>query len=128
MLIESQDMDFVLNNLLLITMGKLMVSRGMIMIYQPGSENYIIRRSKGRNAPEEGTHLSFDWDQEVKEQAVIQCGIDDFEMPEVIDGDKHCTFFNLRTSNNHIGFLVLGSKGNKQQLSEREVEFVESLS
>jgi sigma-B regulation protein RsbU (phosphoserine phosphatase) len=109
-------------------MGKLMVSRGMIMIYQPGSDNYIIQRSKGRNAPDEGTHLSFDWDQEVKEQAVIQCGIDDFEMPEVIDGDSHCTFFNLRTSNNHIGFLVLGSKGNKQGLSEREIEFVESLS
>jgi len=128
MLIESQDMDFVLNNLLLITMGKLMVSRGMILIYQPGSEKYLVSKSKGRKAPDEGTHLSFEWDQEVKEQSVIQCGIDDFEMPELIDGDPHCTFFNLRTSNNHIGFLVLGSKGNKQALSEHEIEFVESLS
>ncbi|MDZ7683521.1 MAG: hypothetical protein U5J63_17875 [Fodinibius sp.] len=75
-----------------------------------------IQRSKGRNARKNGT-VSFDWDQEVKEQAVIRCGIDDFEMPEVIDGDKHCTFFNLRTSNSHIGFLILGSKGNKEGLS-----------
>lgn len=128
MLIESQDINFVLNNLLLITMGKLMVSRGMILIYQPGTENYLVSKSKGRKAPPEGQHLSFDWDQEIKEQSVIQCGVDDFEMPDLIEGDEHCTFFNLRTSNNHIGFLCLGSKGNKQPLSQQEVEFVESLS
>jgi len=128
MLIESQDMDFVLNNLLLITMGKLMVSRGMIIIYQPATDNYIVSKSKGRNCPDEGQTLSFDWDKEIKEQSVIRCGIDDFDMPEIIEGDKHCTFFNLRTSNNHIGFLCLGSKGNKQPLSEREIEFIESLS
>lgn len=128
MLIESQDMDFVLNNLLLITMGKLMVSRGMILIYQPGRDNYVVSKSKGRNCPDEGTTLSFDWDQEVKEQSVIRCGIDDFDMPEVIENDKHCTLFNLQTSNNHIGFLCLGSKGNKQPLNKREIEFIESLS
>ncbi|WP_240894706.1 GAF domain-containing SpoIIE family protein phosphatase [Fodinibius halophilus] len=128
MLIESQDMDFVLNNLLLITMGKLMVSKGMILIYQPATDNYEVSKSKGRGCPTEGKTLSFNWDQEVKEQSVIRCGIDDFEMPEVIEGDTHCTFFNLQTSNNHIGFLCLGSKGNNTSLSEREIEFIESLS
>lgn len=128
MLIESQDMDFVLNNLLLITMGKLMVSKGMIILYQPGADNYIISKSKGRNCPEEGQTISFDWDEEIEEQSVIQCGVDDFEMPDLIDGDQHCTFFNLQTSNEHIGFLCLGSKGNKQPLNQHEIEFVESLS
>lgn len=128
MLIESQDMDFVLNNLLLITMGKLMVSKGMILLYQPGSDNYIISKSKGRNCPKEGQTISFDWDKDIEEQSVIQCGVDDFEMPDLIEGDQHCTFFNLQTSNDHIGFLCLGSKGNKQPLSQHEVEFVESLS
>lgn len=128
MLIESQDTDFVLNNLLLITMGKLMVSCGMILIYQPGKENYIISKSKGHNAPDEGTQISLDGQPDVKKKSVIQCGIDDFEMPELIDGDKNCTFFNLRTSNDHIGFLCLGSKGNSEPLSQREIDFVESLS
>lgn len=127
MLIESQDMDFVLNNLLLITMGKLMVSKGMILLYQPGTDNYIISKSKGRNCPKEGQTISFDWDKEVKKQSVVQCGVDDFEMPDLIEEDKHCTFFNLQTSNDHIGFLCLGSKGNKKPLSQHEVEFVESL-
>ncbi|HEX6982341.1 MAG TPA: GAF domain-containing SpoIIE family protein phosphatase [Balneolaceae bacterium] len=127
LLVESHDMDFVLNNLLLITMGKLMVTRGMVLIYQPASDKYIVSKSKGRNCIPEGEIISFD-NPDVKKKPVIQCGIDDVEMPEVIKGDKECTFFNLQTSNNHIGFLCLGSKGNKEALSRREIEFVESLS
>lgn len=127
MLIESQDMDFVLNNLLLITMGKLLVTKGMIIIYQPGQDNYVVSKSKGRSCPEEGEIISPGWSEEVKQRSVIQCGIDDVEMPELIDGDQQCIFFNLRTSNNHIGFLCLGSKGTKQPLKEPEIEFVESL-
>jgi len=127
LLIESQDMNFVMNNLLLITMGKLMVARGMVMIYQPGSDDYIISKSKGRNCPQEDTHISFDIDDEIRQQSIIRCGVDDFEMPEALNENDHCTFFNLRTSNNHIGFLCLGPKGNKQPLSDHEIEFVESL-
>jgi sigma-B regulation protein RsbU (phosphoserine phosphatase) len=127
LLIESQDMDFVLNNLLLITMGKLMVTRAMVMIYQPGTDNYIISKSKGRNCPPENQQISFDFNEEIRKQSVIRCGIDDFDMPDVMDENEHCTFFNLRTSNNHIGFLCLGPKGNKQPLSDHEIEFVESL-
>ncbi len=128
MLIESQDMDFVLNNLLLITMGKLMVSRAMVLIYQPGSENYLVSKSKGRNSPPEGQVISFDGQQHIQNQSVIRSDIDDITLPELIDGDKLCTLFNLQTSNNHIGFLCLGTKGNKQPLSQHEIEFVESLS
>ena len=128
MLIESQDMDFVLNNLLLITMGKLMVSRAMVLIYQPGSENYLVTKSKGRNSPPEGQVISFDGQQHIQNQSVIRSDTDDITLPELIHGDKLCTLFNLQTSNNHIGFLCLGTKGNKQPLSQREIEFVESLS
>lgn len=128
LLIESQDMDFVLNNLLLITMGKLLVTKGMIIIHQPADDTYLVSKSKGRSCPKEGEVISFDWDPSVREKSVIQCGIDDIEMPELIEGDKNCTFFNLRTSNYHIGFLCLGSKGTKKPLNQQEIDFVESLS
>lgn len=128
LLIESQDMDFVLNNLLLITMGKLLVTKGMIIIHQPADDTYIVSKSKGHSCPDEGEIISVDWDPSVREQSVIQCGIDDIEMPDLIEGDQNCTFFNLRTSNYHIGFLCLGSKGTKQPLNKQEIEFVESLS
>lgn len=128
LLIESQDMDFVLNNLLLITMGKLLVTKGMIIIHQPADDTYMVSKAKGRSCPEEGEVISFDWDPSVREQSVIQCGVDNIKMPELIEGDKHSTFFNLRTSNYHIGFLCLGSKGTKKPLNQQEIEFVESLS
>lgn len=128
LLIESHDMDFVLNNLLLITMGKLLVTRATVMIWQPGSDNYIVSKSKGRGCPPEKSILSFEWDESVKQQSVIRCGVDEVEIPEVIRGDHNCTLFNLQTSNNHIGFLWLGSKGNGQPLSQHERDFVESLS
>lgn len=128
LLIESQDMDFVLNNLLLITMGKLLVTRAIVLIHQPADNSYIVSKSKGRACPKEGTVVKPDWDEEVRKRSVIRNGEDDIEMPEFIEGDKKCTFFNLHTSNNHIGFLCLGIKGNKQPLSRHEIEFVEGLS
>lgn len=128
LLIESRDMDFVLNNLLLITMGKLLVTKAMVIIHQPASDTYRVTKSKGRGCPKEGTTISPEWDKEILEESVIQCGIDDIEIPELIDGEQNCTLFNLQTSDSHIGFLCLGPKGNKKPLSKHEVEFVESLS
>ncbi len=128
LLIESQDMDFVLNNLLLITMGKLMVTKGIILIYQPVDETYVISKAKGRSCPDEGTVLDLEIDPSIRQRSVIRCGIDEVEIPDLIENEEHCTLFNLQTSNNHIGFLCLGPKGNGKPLNQRELEFVESLS
>lgn len=129
MLIESHDMDFVLNNLLLITMGKLLITRAMVLIYNPAANNYEVSKAKGRKSLSEGQTFNFNWDESLKEQTVIQTQVDDVEVPDAFgeDQDKPCTFFNLRTSNHHIGYLCLGPKGNGQPLTEREIEFVESL-
>lgn len=127
LLAESHDMDFVLNNLLLITMGKLMVSRGMVLIYQPARDEYRVSKSKGRDCPPEGTVVTFNDGPGAREQAIIRCASDDIDMPELIRGDDSCTLFNLRTRSNHIGFLCLGSKGDQSPLRQHEVEFVESL-
>lgn len=128
MLAESHDMDFVVNNLLLISMGKLMVTRAMVLIYHPTSGTYEVARCKGKNCPPEGQYLSLNLEDEVRQQSVIKCENTHFELPAVLDSNSHCTLFNLRTSNNHIGFLFLGSKGNRQPLSAYEVEFIEGLS
>lgn len=128
MLVESHDMDFVLNNLLFITMGKLMVSQAMILIYHPARNLYEVSKSKGRNWPQEGETISFSSPQELQDRSVIQTGIDDVDLPEVIEEKEHSTLFNLQTSNNHIGFLCLGAKGNDQPLTDDEIAFIESLS
>jgi len=127
MLIESHDMDFVMNNLLLIAMGKLMVPRGMILLYQPGSNNYLVTKAKGKIYPDEGTMISFEWDEKYKEQSVVRPEQEDLPLPDIYNEDKRCIFFNLQTSNHHLGYLCLGAKGTNKPLNEHEIEFIESL-
>lgn len=126
LLIESQDPDFVLNNLLLITMGKLLVPKGMILIHKPGDEAYLVSKSKGRNWHNEGDDISADFGPEVLESSVIR-GEKFRQVFEAIGIEPDCTLFNLKTSNHHLGFLCLGAKGNKAPLTDHEIEFIESL-
>lgn len=127
LLIESRDMDFVLNNLLLITMGKLMITKAMVILFQPSDQSYKVSKSKGRGCPEEGKVFKPNWNEEVREKAVIQPD-DEIDLPIMPDDDTKCTLFNLQTSDTHIGFLCVGAKGNKRPLSNHEIEFIESLS
>lgn len=128
LLIESHDMDFVLNNLLLITMGKLLITKGMILIHEPEADRYVVSKSKGKDCPDEGRNITFPDPQQVRKQSIIQQEFDDIDLPEIFESENKCTLFNLQTSNHHLGFLCLGPKGNKKPLTEREMEFIESLS
>lgn len=127
LLIESQDPDFVLNNLLLITMGKLLVTKGMILIFKPGENVYFASRAKGRGWIEEGSEVKIDFSDEDLETSVL-IGDDYEKLFQQIGIDKESVLFNLKTSNHHIGFLCLGPKGNKNAINSREIEFIESLS
>lgn len=127
LLIESQDPDFVLNNLLLITMGKLLVPKGMILIHKPGDEAYFVSKSKGRGWLGESDELKAEFPASVLEESVIY-GKDFEHVFKTIGIEPESVLFNLKTSNHHLGFLCLGPKGNKQALTEHELEFIESLS
>lgn len=126
LLIESQDPDFVLNNLLLITMGKLLVPKGMILIHKPGDEAYFVSKSKGRGWLAEDDEISADFEQDILDTSVI-AGEKYAAVFETLGIEKESTLFNLKTSNHHLGFLCLGPKGTKQPLTEHEIEFIESL-
>ena len=127
LLIESQDPDFVLNNLLLITMGKLLVPKGMILIHKPGDQAYFVSKSKGRNWLNEEEELNADFDNRILETSIIQ-GNEFKPVLDTIGIEPNSILFNLKTSNHHLGFLCLGPKGNKLPLTEHEIEFIESLS
>ena len=129
LLIESYDLDFIVNNLLLITMGKLMVTKSIMLLYKPDQKDYEITHIKGKSSLSEGDRIRMNWSDSAKEEAYISCGSQShYSCPNTLQDDNiHC-FFNLRTSNHHLGFLALGSKLNGSELTNREVEFVESLS
>lgn len=127
MLIESQEPDFVLNNLLLITMGKLLVPKGLILINKGNGRNYLISKVKGRNDLKEDDTIELDISEEITERSVLYGG----EHPKIVKAlglGEGSILFNLRTTNHHLGYLCLGAKGNKQPLSDSELEFIESLS
>lgn len=128
LLAKSQDTDFILNNLLLITMGKLMVSRGLILLFEPNKKRYRVAKSKGKAAmPQNETVYFAHFETAISEQ-VIACPHDEYPLPELISGDENCTLFNLQTNNNHIGFLCLGSRRGGERLNEQEISFVKGLS
>ncbi len=127
LLAESQDVDFILNNLLLITMGKLMVGRGLILLFETDKSRYKVAKSKGKAAMPEGETVFFEYFEKAMKQAVIACPQEEISLPELITNEDNCTLFNLQTNNNHIGFLCLGSKGSGDALTGQEINFVEGL-
>lgn len=126
MLIESQEPDFVLNNLLLITMGKLLVPKGLILINKGSDNFYQVSKVKGRNSLNEDDSIQLPFPEEALDYAVLK-GEDYPEIREKLGLGEGCIFFNLRTTNHHLGFLCIGAKGTKKPLTNGELEFIESL-
>jgi phosphoserine phosphatase RsbU/P len=128
LLIESRETDFVLNNLLLITMGKMLVPRGAILIQVPGKNEYIITKIKGRSRLSEGDRIYIPWGPNEFDRVAIDPLKLGLNAPELFEGQNRGLFFNLKTSNHHLGYLYLSRKGNDEILNGHEIEFVESLS
>ncbi|MEX0994878.1 MAG: hypothetical protein WD599_05075 [Balneolaceae bacterium] len=128
MLIESREKDFVLNNLLLITMGKLLIPRGCILIYEPEYNHYTVSRLKGKGNIKEGDTIQLPWQPSDNNKNIIDPSNLDSNPPELFHKQEGGLYFTLRTSTHHLGYLYLGNKGNGNPLSAQEVEFVESLS
>jgi len=127
MLVESRDTDFVLNNLLLILMGRLLVTKAAIFIHDPVEETYTLRKKKGFDKLEEGAHYTFDLGPEKNKEPYFEVGSADKIKPENGADLQNCFLFNLRTSNNHHGYLLLGPKANRTSFSREDLGFTESL-
>ncbi len=126
MLIESRSPDFVLDNLLLIIMGKLLVSSTAILFYDPESTGYSIIKKKGSVRLPEGP-VDIDESKVNIQQPYVLYDEEPGLFPNLTDNMEGSLFFNLRTSNRHIGFLFIGRRPNGKKLQEHELEFVESL-
>lgn len=124
MLIESKSSDFVLSNLLLIVMGKLLTTRAAVLLYDPVKDHYRVEKSRGIQSPE---YIDITLRPEQKECSLIYYKDYPDDLPALAENMDESVFFPLRTSNHHIGFLYLGGKANKQSYTGRELEFVESL-
>lgn len=127
MLIESRSSDFVLNNLLLIVMGKLLTSRSAILLYDPASGSYSIQKSRGISGDQVPEKVSIGFSDDEKQCSYVMYDQFKDKLPRLINNMENSVFFPLRTSSNHLGFLFIGGKANGTRYTDRELEFVESL-
>ncbi len=122
LLIESHDVDFVLNNLLLISMAKMMVNRAAILWYDPRKNSYSVRNSKGRHSlPDE---LSIKRDP-FKKQTTVLC--EDHKELEALAKHGFQRIVAIQNSERHLGFLALGPRMDHQKVTIEDLEVLESL-
>lgn len=128
LLIESRDTDVILDNLLHITMERMLVPRGAVLLYDDKASAYTVTRIKGNAVVMEGDKIRLPWQANRIEQMVIDPAAHAIPPVELFEGRNRGLFFELKTSSHHLGYLYLGRKGDDGVLNEREIEFVESLS
>lgn len=126
MLVESHDPDFIMNNLLLISMGKVMSSRAMVLLFDAGRSAYFVAKTKGKLSMSEGQEMDslklFDADDDLS--ASVLRGR---RVPEELSVQGIDALFNIRTSDRHLGFLCLGKKLSGKPLDDSETGFLESM-
>lgn len=125
-LIESQDPDFILNNLLLISLGKLMVAHACVILHRPGESSYKISKGKGRFTRSDYAELPVQFEPESLEKGVYRYD----ELPEIftqLQLPSDGVLFHLRTSAHHLGFLCLDASLKSTPYEQDELEFIESL-
>ena len=127
LLVESRNPSFIINNLLLILMGRLLIPKAAIFIHDTVSNNYILKEAKGLPLLKVGEVYPITSDQNLKNSSHFKLKNVCDTFPTISANPDKSYFFNLRTSNNHHGFLLLGSKANQTSLNNHEIEFVEGL-
>ena len=120
MLSSSLDLDYVLRNLVLSTMSKLLVTRGVVLLHEPAGPHWRVAVTRGLPKmavasiitlpvlPETETWTRNQVPPELEEQGLV------LVMP-------------IQSGGRHIGLFALGSKVTGEAFTETELEYVQSL-
>jgi len=108
-------------------MGRLLVSRAAIFIYDAKTKKYILKRSKGLPKLEDGKKYNLLKRDELKDIAYFNVENAHKSVVDLLGDTSNSLFFTLRTNNNHHGILFLDGKANDKPFQDHELEFVEGL-
>lgn len=126
LLIESHDSEFIINNLLLIAMGKLLITRGVVLLQSDSKpKKFEVADLKGRLPFKKGELINLPSHMPANSSAIIHTG--DEQFPDNLVEMGLATLVSLKTSGHSIGWLGLGPKLDGNPLSTSEFEFLESL-
>ncbi|MCB2205566.1 SpoIIE family protein phosphatase [bacterium] len=125
----ATDLDFILGNILLSCMGKLLVSRGMIFV-EKGEQEYHLRSVKGIGKREGRDHFTLPvaWDhvQHVGElQSSSNAAIRDFAAFAEDSGLE--LLIPMLLEEHMVGIVGLGKKITGQELLSADITFLESV-
>ena len=127
LLIESHDTDFILNNLLLIVMGKLFTPKSAIILRDEGGKSWKLMRAKGRTGLSEGCQFPSGAHEGSADKPYFTLA----ELPQpfasCFEESGLDLFFPIRTSTEHLGYLCVAPKIGGKPYSRTELEFVENL-
>lgn len=124
LLVESHDLDFIFNNLLLICMGKLLTPRAVVLLRTDEEHEYEIVKSKGLTGLYSGTNIRLTLPDKCGKQ------ITDLYSEDIETKLTECDIrwlFPISTSNSLLGFLGLGNRSGNPELNPHEKEFLESV-
>jgi len=125
MLVESRDSAFIANNVLLIIMGRLLVTKAAILTHSDSNGRYTLTKQKGISELNPGAEYSIQADCDGEGYITADNVQTDLPIPK--ESKKNTYFFNLRTSNHHHGYLVLGPKASGKEFTPDELKFAEGL-
>ena len=120
LLSASLDLNFVIENLLLTAMSKLLVMRGAVLLCQPAKGACRVAAAKGRLdlAPGDTLDVGAAPDEEVLEGAAL---------PAALAAHGFALALPVAHSHRSIGWLALGKKATGQPFAPAEMKFVRSL-
>lgn len=120
LLSTSLDLTFVLDNLLLTAMSKLLVTRGVVLLYDPLEDTHRAAAHKGLRslAPHTRVDLPADAARRVLRR---------FEVPEALAEHRIELTLPIASGHRAIGVIGLGGKATGQEYEPRELEFIQSL-
>jgi len=119
------NLEFILGNILLSIMGKMMISKGAVLIKCdiPDSDEkaFAIKALKGIKLEHNGSKLSFD----IPLEPIFN--IESVDSNMFFKENKLQFFFKIYFIDKLLGILCLGEKLTKQELKKSEILFIETL-
>lgn len=124
-LISSKlDLKYILNNILLSIMGKMLISKGMVLLSSEdnGPDNYIVESAKGIDAKFLNTGIKVEFPK------IPVFTSDDFIVNnDFLESNGFRNFFKIYFQNKYLGILCLGKKLNNSELAKSEIVFIETM-
>ncbi len=120
LLSTSGDRSAIVRTLLLSALSKLLVTRGVVLLWEPLVQRFRVAEARGPVGLEPGEELALP-------QPISDHLLHETEVPEVLRQRGLCLVVPLMFRHRLLGLLSLGRKATGEHFAQRELEFIQAL-